>query len=131
MCLLSAALLGQGDTDDAAAVLRGVIERYGGLLDADRVYVPEVVAQFAETAVDGWPADFGNNHLLGHQVPVLTPREREVLTLLATDRTRAQIAEALFVSENTVKSQQRTLFRKLGAGTRVEALLAAQRLGLL
>ena len=131
VCLLSAALLGQGDTDDAAAVLRGVIERYGGLLDADRVYVPEVVAQFAETTVDGWPADFGNNHLLGHQVPVLTPREREVLTLLATDRTRAQIAEALFVSENTVKSQQRTLFRKLGAGTRVEALLAAQRLGLL
>ena len=58
-------------------------------------------------------------------------REHAVLELMASDLARAQIAEALFVSENTVKSQQRTLFRKLGATTRVEALLTAQRLGLL
>lgn len=130
-CLLSTALLGHGAADEAANLLRSALERPGGLHDAERVYVPDVVAQFAQEAVDGWPEGFGNDLLMGQQVPVLTPREREVLKLMATDLTRAQIAETLFVSENTVKSQQRTLFRKLAATTRVEALLTAQRLGLL
>lgn len=129
--LLSAALLSRGDTDDATALLRGLVTRSGGLDDVERVYVPEVVAQFAHAAVEGWPEGFGNAMLLGSPAPILTPRERAVLQLLATDLTRAQIAETLFVSENTVKSQQRTLFRKLGATTRVQALLAAHRFGLL
>lgn len=129
--LLSAALLGQGDTDTAAELLRGVVARSGGLDDVERVYVPQIVAQFAHATVEGWPEGFGNALLLASHAPILTPRERAVLELLATDLTRAQIAEALFVSENTVKSQQRTLFRKLGATTRVQALLAAHRLGLL
>lgn len=131
VCLLSAALLSRGDTGEAADLLRRTVERSGGLHDAQRVFVPDVVAHFAGEAVNGWPEGFGNTLLMGQRVPTLTPRERAVLTLMATDLTRAQIAEALFVSENTVKSQQRTLFRKLGATTRVEALLAAQRLNLL
>lgn len=129
--LLSAALLGQGDTDDATELLRGLVERSGGLHDVERVYVPDVVAQFAHATVEGWPDGFGNALLIGTRVPTLTPRERTVLNLMASELTRAQIAEALFVSENTVKSQQRTLFRKLGATTRVEALMAAHRLGLI
>lgn len=129
--LLSAALLGQGDTDDAAELLRGLVERSGGLHDVERVYVPDVVAQFAHATVEGWPDGFGNALLIGARVPTLTRRERTVLNLMASDLTRAQIAETLFVSENTVKSQQRTLFRKLGATTRVEALMAAHRLGLI
>ena len=129
--LLSAALLSQGSTDDATELLRGLVARSGGLDDVERVYVPGVVARFAHATVEGWPEGFGNTLLRGSPAPVLTPRERAVLELLATDLTRAQIAEALFVSENTVKAQQRTLFRKLGATTRVQALLTAHRLGLL
>ena len=129
--LLSAALLAQGDVNVATELLRGLVLRSGGLDETERIYVPNAVAQFAQASIEGWPEGFGNALFLGDRVPTLTPREHAVLELMASDLARAQIAEALFVSENTVKSQQRTLFRKLGATTRVEALLTAQRLGLL
>lgn len=62
--------------------------------------------------------------------PRLTPRERVVASQLALDGSTASIAEALSVSENTVKSQLRSLYRKLGVTTRAEALraLAAEEL---
>lgn len=50
---------------------------------------------------------------------------------MATEMTRTQIAQTLFVSVNTVKSQQRAVFRKLGVATRVDAVLTAQRRGIL
>ncbi|MFT4124121.1 MAG: LuxR C-terminal-related transcriptional regulator [Microbacteriaceae bacterium] len=56
--------------------------------------------------------------------PQLTPRERVVAAELARSGTTAAIAAALSVSENTVKSQLRTLYRKLGVSTRVDALRA-------
>jgi LuxR family maltose regulon positive regulatory protein len=62
---------------------------------------------------------------------VLTPRESEVLDALRTDASQARIAAGLGVSTNTVKSQTRTLYRKLGASTREEALRAAYLQGLL
>ncbi|HEY4153675.1 MAG TPA: LuxR C-terminal-related transcriptional regulator [Pseudolysinimonas sp.] len=61
---------------------------------------------------------------------VLTSREAEVLEALRTDASQAQIAARLGVSANTVKSQTRTLYRKLGASTRAEALRAAYLQGL-
>ncbi len=45
--------------------------------------------------------------------------------------TREQTAEALFVTVNTVKTHQRSLYRKLNANDRATALVEAQRLGLL
>lgn len=62
--------------------------------------------------------------------PALTPREREVLDGLREGLTRKQIAERQFRSENTVRSQVRSLYQKLGAGTLDEALEAARRWGL-
>lgn len=62
--------------------------------------------------------------------PRLTPRETEVLRLLREGRTRREIAEASFVSENTVKSQLRTLYQALGVNNMTEALAAADRWGL-
>lgn len=63
--------------------------------------------------------------------PHLTPREREVLLALLDHDSRAGIAEALGVSPNTVKSQLRSLYRKLGATSKAEALHAAARLAVL
>jgi DNA-binding NarL/FixJ family response regulator len=51
---------------------------------------------------------------------VLTPREAEVLDLLQTGRSNAEIAELLQVSIETVRSHARRIYRKLGVTTRRE-----------
>ncbi|WP_322921939.1 LuxR C-terminal-related transcriptional regulator [Nocardioides renjunii] len=61
----------------------------------------------------------------------LSPRERDVLRELARGATYADIATGLFVSENTVKTHVSSLYSKLGASRRSEALSVARRLELL
>ncbi|WP_382308660.1 LuxR C-terminal-related transcriptional regulator [Herbiconiux sp. UC225_62] len=61
----------------------------------------------------------------------LTDREATVLHQLVQTGSTAEIASALFVSINTVKSQLRSLYRKLGVASREEALVAAAERGLL
>ena len=60
----------------------------------------------------------------------LTPRELEVLTLLARGRKNAEIASELFISERTVKFHVSSILAKLGAETRTEAARIAARRGL-
>lgn len=62
-------------------------------------------------------------------VPPLTKRETIVLENLAEDRTLEELASMLFVSRNTVKSQVRTLYKKIGASTRAEAVAFAREWG--
>jgi len=62
--------------------------------------------------------------------PSLTPREREVLETLARGLGNKQIAAELGVSERTVKFHVSSLFAKLGAGNRTEAVTIAARAGL-
>jgi LuxR family maltose regulon positive regulatory protein len=59
----------------------------------------------------------------------LTPAEHRVLELLPTHLTEAQMAEQLFVSHNTVKSHLKSLYRKLGASSRAEAVACARETG--
>ncbi len=64
------------------------------------------------------------------QAPVpLTRRERVVLSNLSEEVTLEQIATKLFVTRNTVKSQVRSLYRKLGVSTRAEAVAWARAAG--
>jgi len=60
----------------------------------------------------------------------LTPREVDVLTLLAQGRTNRQIGESLFISEKTASVHVTNLLRKLGVPNRIEAAAIAQRVGL-
>jgi DNA-binding NarL/FixJ family response regulator len=60
----------------------------------------------------------------------LTPRELEVLRLLAAGRTNRQIAEELFISESTAGVHVSHILGKLGVGGRVEAAAIAVRLGI-
>jgi len=62
--------------------------------------------------------------------PTLTPRERAVLDALAIGLGNKQIAARLGVSERTVKFHVSSLFAKLGAGNRTEAVTLAARAGL-
>jgi PAS domain S-box-containing protein len=63
--------------------------------------------------------------------PRLTPRQREILTLIAAGLSTAEVAKELTLSPETVRNHLRNAFRELRAHTRVEAIVAAQRLGLL
>lgn len=60
----------------------------------------------------------------------LTRRERVVLAELAEDVTLEEIATRLFVTRNTVKSQVRSVYRKIGVSTRAEAVAWAEAAGL-
>ncbi|MFD0968572.1 response regulator transcription factor, partial [Plantactinospora endophytica] len=62
--------------------------------------------------------------------PVLTEREMQVLVGMADGKSNAEIGRELFVSEDTVKTHARRLFRKLGARDRAHAVAAGFRAGL-
>lgn len=61
------------------------------------------------------------------RAPTLTVREQDVYELLQDGRSNKQIAQALFVSEVTVKVHVRSILRKLGVNTRTEAAVLATR----
>jgi DNA-binding NarL/FixJ family response regulator len=60
----------------------------------------------------------------------LSPREREILRLLAEGKTQREIASALVISEKTVSTHIQHLLAKLGVHSRAQAVAAAFRLGL-
>ena len=61
----------------------------------------------------------------------VTRRELEILELIASGRSNREIAEKLFVSENTVKTHSSRLFDKLGAKRRTQAVQIGKEIGLI
>jgi NarL family two-component system response regulator LiaR len=61
----------------------------------------------------------------------ITPRELEILEQIANGLSTREIAAALFVSENTVKTHASRLFSKLDVNRRTQAVVAGRRLGLI
>ena len=78
-----------------------------------------------ETFVDpGLMAEFVSGK---SSVDVLTPREREILQLLADGMSNVDVADKLFISQETVKSHVRHILAKLEADTRTQAVAIALR----
>jgi RNA polymerase sigma factor (sigma-70 family) len=67
---------------------------------------------------------------LREQLAALTPREEEILKLLATGESNREIGGRLFISEQTVKNHVASIFRKLQVNDRTKAALLAVKLGL-
>ena len=61
----------------------------------------------------------------------ITRRELEILELIANGMSNREIAEKLFVSENTVKTHSSRLFDKIGAKRRTQAVQLGKELGLI
>jgi two-component system NarL family response regulator len=63
--------------------------------------------------------------------PNLTPRELDVLRLVSRGRTNKEMASAMFISEETVKTHMKSLFQKLGVHDRAEAVSVSLQRGII
>ena len=115
---------------------------FGALEAGASAFVPkdapaeDVIAAARHAAVS--PRAFTANDLAGAMQrrlsptgPQLSPREKEVLGLLADGLGVAAISKQLFISESTTKTHISKVYEKLGAGNRAQALMTAMRLGLI
>lgn len=127
---LAWAMLRAGDEHSAERMLRALVKQHSPVAPP-LLTAPAAVDHFARERVEGWVSPLVLIPQDEHESVLLTEREREVLALLASDLTREQIAEELFVSVNTIKSQMSSIFRKLDVGTRLDAVLHAERFRLL
>jgi two-component system response regulator NreC len=65
-----------------------------------------------------------------HEPPALSPREAEVLSLIAAGHTNAEIAQQLYLSVRTIESHRAHIQRKTGRATRAELVALAREQGL-
>ena len=67
----------------------------------------------------------------GGKLTGLTEREQEVLVLIARGLSNQELAEQLFIADNTVKTHVKRIFTKLGARDRAQAIVMAYESGLM
>ncbi len=125
-----ALLAGSGDRDTAATVLRRAADSTGRLgarlLDTEvKALAQRARLRLVQDAVAPATGAPTSAEQLG-----LTPREAEVLALVAAGRSNRQIAQALFISPKTASVHVSNILAKLGVSGRVEAAAIAHRLGL-
>jgi DNA-binding CsgD family transcriptional regulator len=128
-------------------VLERSLEIYGGALallfsaiglwlgmrltrPAERVVVREVPVEVPVEVYIPAAGPFVRNDARMHALGI-TPREYEILEAVAAGLSNREIAERLFVSENTVKTHTGRLFDKLAAKRRTQAVQLAKAAGLI
>lgn len=92
----------------------------------ETVVVREVIVPAEAPAAEPFAPNVTQLQSLG-----ITPRELEILTLIAQGLSNREIAAQLFVSENTVKTHCARAYDKLGAARRTQAVQRGKELGLL
>jgi LuxR family maltose regulon positive regulatory protein len=124
LVLLARVRLRRGHLAEAEAMLRSAREALGELSDTGPVLtLADALAQELEAA-SGRAAS-------GELLEPPSDAELAVLRLLAADLSYSGIAERLFLSQNTIRSHTRALYRKLGVHTRADAIARATARGLL
>lgn len=89
---------------------------YGGIIAALFLGLGFFLAKKSFTRPYSQETPRNNTH------PVLSSREREILSLIETGKTNQEIADALFVSINTVKTHIKNIFEKLEVNSRAHAV---------
>ncbi len=112
-----------------AAGARGLLPRQtdGASLSAAALAVTRGLTAIEPSFLSVVPGSGG--YADGVQVEELTPREHEVLRLMADGLPNKTIAYRLEISEHTVKFHVNAIFRKLGVQSRTQAVVRATRLG--
>jgi two-component system, NarL family, nitrate/nitrite response regulator NarL len=116
----------EGRTARAAGAL-GAVRRDG---EAERIVAAARAVAAGLMVLDPEVDGLVSGPSEGPPAEALTPREREVLQLLATGLTNHAIARRLGITEHTAKFHVNSILGKLGASTRTEAIVQAARLGL-
>jgi DNA-binding CsgD family transcriptional regulator len=111
-----------------AAVFAGVGVWLGLTITRKEVVKEEVIVIKEVPAAPDAP--FAVNDVRRRELAI-TPRELEILGLLADGLSAKEMAAALFVSENTVKTHTARLFDKLGVNRRIKAVQAGRTFGLI
>lgn len=111
--------------EEIAAAIEAAV---AGLLVLPAERLGELVRSRAATLP---PRDLERSRPAVLGVPALTPREREILGMLAEGLPNKMIAARLGISDHTVKTHLEAVFDKLGASNRAEAVARAVRAGLL
>ena len=134
--LAEALLEGGAPREEAAAPLRQAWATARGLGAQPLLAEVEMLSRRARIALAPQTAATGEGESAAAQ-PMspgnelgLTPRERDVLALVAQGRTNRQIAEALFISDKTASVHVSNILAKLGVANRAEAAATVHRLGL-
>jgi DNA-binding NarL/FixJ family response regulator len=105
---------------DIFAEFDSLAEARAAAIEADAVMLARATGPLGESGPDTeWIEE------------LLTPREVEVLELLAEGRSNKSIAERLTISDQTVKFHVASILAKLGAANRTEAVRLAVRRGLI
>jgi NarL family two-component system response regulator LiaR len=120
-------------------VMEHSIEIYGGLTAATfaafgiwlglRLTRKQIVLKEVQVLVPAWQPFAVNSRKL--EELEITRRELEILELIAKGLSNREIAEKLFVSENTVKTHSSRVFDKLGAKRRTQAVQLGKEFGLI
>ena len=96
----------------------------------DALLAPAITRRLIAAFVASRPQPAAQGAMPGQLPETLTPREREVLVMIARGLSNQEIATALVVGEATVKSHVGRIFAKLGARDRAQAVIAAYEAGL-
>jgi len=96
----------------------------------DALLAPSITRRLVERFASGDQAPAAPSPAIHRDLAGLTPREREVLTLMGHGRSNAELAEALTLSEATVKTHVARIFAKLSLRDRAQAVVLAYETGL-
>ncbi|MGV9597073.1 ATP-binding protein [Streptosporangium sandarakinum] len=125
------AAAGSGDREDAAVRLRAAHPVAVALGTPPLTTEIESLARRLGVTLDREPVTGAASSAADAPTAPLTPREQEVLRLVAQGRSNREIAAELFISAKTVSVHVSNILAKLGVATRGEAAAAAHRLALI